>query len=136
MLAQRLNLTDDQKRQWAQIQRQTAQKVRVARKDDSLTEEQMQAQLREIHKDQKQQIMALLTPEQQNALKEFWEEQRQKQQQNKASDNNSSGDSSSSGSSSTQNSDNAKDNDDLFAGMVSDDPAPSQPTQNRKPAHK
>ena len=122
LLAQRLNLTADQKQQWMQIQKQTAQQIRAVRKDDSLSEEQMQARLKEIHKQQRDQVMALLTPEQQAELKAFWEEQRQKQQS----------DSSSSSSPQTQNKE-TENADDLFAGMVSDDPAPPpQPAQNKK----
>jgi|SRR5579864_2061859 len=125
LLAQKLNLTDDQKRQWMQINRETGQKVRAARKDDSLNEEQMQAQLKEIHKQHNQQLFAILTPEQQAALKAFWEEQKQKQQ----NDNSSAGPGS-------QTTDGSKDKqeDDLFAGMVPDpDPAP-EPVQKKKAA--
>lgn len=123
MLAQRLNLTDDQKKQFMQINRETAQKVRAARKDDSLSEEQMQAQLKEIHKQHNQQIFAILTPEQQAELKAFWEEMRKKQQSDSSSANPSG--------QATDNSNN-KEEDDLFAGMVPDpDPAP-QPAPKKK----
>lgn len=129
MLAQRLNLTKEQKQQWQRINRETNDKVWAARKDDSLNEQQMQAQLRETHKQHDQQILAILTPDQQDALREFWQEQKQKQQE-KASGN-SSGDAST-----AQNSINGKEkDDDLFAGMVSDDPAPSQPPQPKKAPH-
>lgn len=122
MLVQRLNLTKEQKQQWQQINRETTEKIWAARKDDSLNEQQMQAQLREIHKQHDQQLLAILTPGQQDALKEFWQEQKQKQQE-KASDNGSG--------------DNGKGKeDDLFAGMVSDDPAPSQSPQPKKAGHK
>ncbi|HEY6968048.1 MAG TPA: hypothetical protein VJA94_02500 [Candidatus Angelobacter sp.] len=122
LLAQKLNLTADQKRQWMQIQKQTARQIRAVRKDDSLSEEQMQAQLKEIHKQQRDQIMALLTPEQQAELKTFWEEQKQRQQSNSSSSSDSPAQ--------TKEDDAA---DDLFAGMVSDDPAPPpQPSQNKK----
>lgn len=125
MLAQKLNLTDDQKKQWMQINRETGQKVRAARKDDSLNEEQMQAQLKEIHKQHNQQIFAILTPEQQAELKAFWEEQRKKQQ----SDN-----STASPSGQATDNSNDKEEDDLFAGMVPDpDPAP-QPAPRKKAA--
>lgn len=122
MLVLRLNLTKEQKQQWQQINRETTEKIWATRKDDSLNEQQMQAQLREIHKQHDQQLLAILTPGQQDALKEFWQEQKQKQQE-KASDNGSG--------------DNGKGKeDDLFAGMVSDDPAPSQPPQPKKAQHK
>jgi len=161
LLAQKLNLTDEQKQQWMQIQRETAQKVRAARKDDSLSEEQMQARLKEIHAQQKGQVLALLSPEQQQLLKDFWEEQRQKQQTDKNPDNSpaydssaqtsstqalsaqassaqassaqaSSAQASSAQASSAQTRENEKE-DDLFAGMVSDDPVPApQLPRNKK----
>jgi Spy/CpxP family protein refolding chaperone len=131
VLAQRLNLTRQQKQQWAQINRETTQKVWAVRKDDSINEAQMQIQLRRIHKEQKEQVLALLTPEQQDALKAFNEEQKRKQQ-NQGSESDSS-----SGNSSTQNGNNSNDqDDDLFAGMVSDDPPASQPAPTKKPASK
>jgi hypothetical protein len=133
MLAQRLKLTADQKQQWQQINRETNEKIWAVRRNESLNEFQMQARLRKIHKEQREQVMALLSPVQQGELKAFTEEQ--KQRQNKAP-NNSSGDNSSAGpASSTQNNDNGTDqDDDLFAGMTSDDPAPSDPAQNKKAA--
>lgn len=125
MLAQRLNLTDDQKKQWMQINRETGQKVHAARKDDSLSEEQMQAQLKQIHKQHNQQLFAILTPEQQAELKSFWEEQKKKQQ-----DDNSSA----SPSSQTTDGNKDKEDDDMFAGMVPDpDPTP-QPAPKKKAA--
>lgn len=113
-----------------QIQRQTTQKVRATRKDDSLSEEQMQRQLKEIHKQQREKVMALLTPEQQAELKAFWEEQRQGQQEKNPESNSPDG-------SSTQNTDSGKEkDDDLFAGMVSDDPVPAPPAQTKKAGKK
>lgn len=129
VLAQRLNLTDDQKQQWIRVQRETAQQVHAARQDNSLTEEQVQARLKEIHKQQRDQVLAILTPEQQESLKAFWEEQKQRQQPDKTSGNNSSSDSAAPDKESEKQ-------DDLFAGMVSDDPVPVQPAQNKKTAPK
>lgn len=85
MLAQRLNLSADQKRQWMQIMRETAQKVRAVRGDQSLTDEQKQAQVKDIHKQQREKVFAILSAEQQDELKKFWAEQRQKQQSDNAS---------------------------------------------------
>lgn len=130
-LAKRLNLTRQQKQQWMQINREANQKVWAARRDDSLNETQMQAQIRKIHKEQKEQVLALLTPEQQDALKAFAEEQKQKQQ-----NMTSATDGSNSEGPATQNGDSKDQDDDLFAGMVSDDPSPSQPQPSRKPAPK
>lgn len=123
LLAQYLNLGDEQKRQWMQIQKETTQNVRAARKDDSLNEEQMQQRIKEIHAEQKRQLTALLTSQQQEALKRWWDEQKQKQQ-NKGPD--AAPDSAAGG---------TKD-DDFFAGMVQDpEPAPQQnqvQNQNKK----
>jgi hypothetical protein len=122
MLSQLLNLTDDQKRQWVQIQKDTTQKVQATRRDDSLNEEQMQQKLREIHREQKQQTLAMLTPQQQEALKNWWEEQKQKQQDKGADANADS-------SASTQAKATDK-GDDFFAGMVQD----PDPASNKSPA--
>lgn len=124
MLAQRLNLTDDQKRLWAQINRETAQAIREARKDDTLNEEQMQAQLKEIHKEHNQRLLAMLSPDQQQELKAFWDEQKQKQRDKASGNNNSNPDPS------FQTSKD-KGDDDLFAGMVPD-PDPVPPPAQKK----
>lgn len=126
-LQRAMNLTAEQKKQWQQINRETNQKIWAARKDDSLNEAQMQAQIREIHRQHNQQLLALLSPEQQETLKQFWEEQKQRQQAKAANDNLATDQT-------AQATDNSKvkEDDDLFAGMVSDDPAPAQPAQNKK----
>jgi site-specific DNA-cytosine methylase len=124
MLAQKLNLTDDQKKEWAQINRETNQKVRATRNDDSLNEEQMQAQLRAIHKEHDQRLLAMLTPEQQADLKSFWEDMKKNNQPNNTSNT----------SPCNQTSDNSKDKDEsgLFAGMVPDpDPVPEVPQKKK-----
>jgi|SRR5579859_2770290 len=126
-LNRRLNFTEDQKQQWILIQRQTAQQIKSARTDDSLNEEQMQEKLKAIHKQNRVQILAMLTPEQQEELKKWWEEQKAaKQQQDAKADPNASNASSPSNNSSTssQSKASAKE-DDFFAGMVQDpEPAP------------
>jgi hypothetical protein len=127
-LFQALNLTADQKKQWQQINRETNQKIWATRKDDSLNEAQMQAQIREIHRQHNQQLLAILSPGQQESLQQFWEEQKQKQQDKTAGSNNSS----SGQTAQADNNSKTKEDDDLFAGMVSDDPAPAQPQQNKK----
>ncbi|HEV2987060.1 MAG TPA: hypothetical protein VG759_01360 [Candidatus Angelobacter sp.] len=120
----RLNFTADQKQQWMLIQRQTAQQIKAARTDDSLNEEQMQEKLRSLHKQNRVQILAMLTPEQQEELKKWWEEQRAaKQQQDAKADPNASNAANTSNASG-QNKTVAKE-DDFFAGMVQDpEPAP------------
>jgi hypothetical protein len=141
MLSSRLNFTEDQKRQWIQIQWDTAQKVRAARRDDSLNEQQMQARLKEIHKEHNQKMFAMLSPEQQDNLKKFWEEQKERRQQDKPTVDSNAGPStpeSASGASATeapatQNKDGeqSQKEDDLFAGMMPEGPLPAQPS-NRK----
>lgn len=122
-LNRRLNFTDDQKKQWVSIQRQTNQQIRAVRKDDSLNEQQMQEKLKAIHKENRAQVLAMLTPEQQEELKKWWEEQRAaKRQQETTSDQNSQ----SAPNTTSQGKSDAKD-DDFFAGMVQDpEPAPKQ----------
>jgi hypothetical protein len=123
-LAQYLNLTESQKWQFVQIQRETTQKVRVARKDDSLSEEQMQQKLKEIHDEQRQRLIALLTTQQQDTLKKWWEEQKQKQQ-----DKNSQ----TTGQVAVQDKDKSSpSDDDLFAGMVQDPEPPARTTPQKK----
>lgn len=114
-IAGKLNLTDDQKQQWVRIQRQTAQEVKAARNDNSLSAEQAQAKLKEIHQQTRRQLMALLSPEQQQELKKLWEEQRQKQQQNSPNPNSGPGQDKGN----KQDQDDAQ-ADDFFAGMVQD----------------
>lgn len=127
MLAQRLNLSDDQKRQWMQIMRETGQKVKALRANQSLSDEQRQARLKEIRKGQREQVFAILSPEQQDALKKFWAEQRQKQQSGNAS-----GDKPAPVMAAAP-SDDPNELDDLFADMTPDpDPTPA-PTP--KPHH-
>lgn len=131
MLAQRLNLSDDQKRQWMQIMRETGQKVKTLRADQSLSDEQRQAQLKQIRKEQREQVFAILSPEQQDELKKFWAEQRQKQKQQS---DNASGDKPAPVMAGTP-SDDPNELDDLFADMTPDpDPAPAQ-TPAKKPHH-
>ncbi len=121
VLAQRLNLTEGQKRQWLQIQRKAAQSVRAARRDDSLNEGQMQQKIKEIHAEQQRQLLGMLTPQQQDALKTWWEEQKQKQQEKKSE---------AAGSGASDDKPGASD-DDFFAGMVQDDDPVAGPAQVR-----
>jgi hypothetical protein len=136
-LAQYLNLSEEQKRQFVQIQRETTQSVRAARRDDTLSEDKMQKKLKEIHADQRRQLLGLLTPEQQEALKKWWEEQKQKQQNKGTS---ATGQAASQDQAVSQEKDKSDaSDDDLFAGMVQDPEPPARPpqTQNQnKPAPK
>jgi hypothetical protein len=131
----RMNFTDDQKQQWALIQKQTVQEIKAARMDDTLNEEQMQEKLRTIHKQNRVQVLAMLTPEQQEELKKWWEEQRaakqQQQQQDAKVTAGSSGSANVSGTSNTTQSKASTKEDDFFAGMVQDpEPAPKSPKKH------
>ncbi len=69
----RLNLTPDQKAQIQPIMQSARQQVQTVRQDTSLTAEQKQAKIREIHQNTRSQIEALLTPEQQQQLQQMWQ---------------------------------------------------------------
>lgn len=113
-----LGLSAEQKQEWLRIQKETAQNVHAARVDDSLNEEQMQQRLREVHTEQRRQLMALLTPQQQDALKHWWEDQKQQKEKEKGVDG---------GSGSGAPTPSSVANDDFFAGMVQDsEPAPAK----------
>ncbi len=70
-MAQRLNLTPDQKAKMKPLLLDQHKQVQAVRADASLTPEQKQGKIREIRKSTHQQVMALLTPEQQQQLKEM-----------------------------------------------------------------
>ena len=105
MLAQKLNLTDEQKKQFQQIGRQTWQQTQTIRQDSSLSDAGKKQKLQELHKQANQQRLGLLTAEQKEQLKQL-REQRKKDHAAEDKDKTSS---------------NKTDEDDLFAGMVSDD---------------
>jgi Spy/CpxP family protein refolding chaperone len=67
----RLNLTSDQKSKIQPLLQAQRQQVEAVRLDSSLTPEQKRAKVREIRQGTKSQIDALLTPEQQQQLKEM-----------------------------------------------------------------
>jgi len=59
-----LNLSDDQKKQVHNIRKQAEEQVQAIRKDSSLTEQQKTIQIRQVRRNQIQQIDEVLTPEQ------------------------------------------------------------------------
>lgn len=67
----RLNLTPDQKSKIQPIMQSSRQQVQAVRADSSLTPEQKQAKVREIHQNAMSQAKAVLTPEQQQQLQEM-----------------------------------------------------------------
>ncbi len=108
-LAQKLNLTDDQKKQFQQIRQNSMEQAKAIHNDSSLTQDQKREKQMALRKQSHQEMFKVLTPEQQARLKQMREEHRQKMQQKKSETDKSS-------SSSGGNAD-----DDPFAGMVSDD---------------
>src|ERR1700712_1602761 len=73
-----LNLTSDQQIQVEAIQKQTAEQLKTLHNDTSLSDDQRRAKGRELRKSTEDQIMAVLTPEQQVKAQEP-REKREKQ---------------------------------------------------------
>lgn len=107
-LAEKLNLTDDQKKQFQQIRQNSMEQAKAIHNDSSLTQDQKREKQIALRKQSHQEMFKVLTQEQQAQLKQMREEHRQKMQQKKGDADKSS----SSGGSG---------DDDPFAGMVSDD---------------
>ncbi len=112
-LAQKLNLTDDQKAQFQKIRRNSMQQTRAIRTDSSLTDEQRKQKMLDLHKQSHQEMFAILTSEQKQKLKQIREEQKKQTQTSEKS-----GQQSSTKKSSINDADA---DDDPFAGMTSDD---------------
>ena len=72
-LMARLNLTDDQRAKIQPILQSSRQQAQAVRNDATLTPEQKQAKIRDIHRGTMTQMNSLLTPEQQQQ----WQEMRQ-----------------------------------------------------------
>ena len=70
-----LNLTDDQKAQMKQIREGTRSQVDAVKNDSSLSAEQKEAKIHEIHHASHQQMKKVLTPEQ---LKQMHENKRER----------------------------------------------------------
>jgi Spy/CpxP family protein refolding chaperone len=75
-LLQRLDLTADQQNQVRNLFQSQRQKVQSVRQDTSLNAEQKQQQIQEIRQSTHQQMLAILTPEQQAKLKQMQERRR------------------------------------------------------------
>jgi Spy/CpxP family protein refolding chaperone len=67
----RLNLTDDQRAKIQPILQSSQQQAQAVRGDTTLSQEQKQAKLREIHQGAMSQVKSLLTPEQQQQMQEW-----------------------------------------------------------------
>jgi Spy/CpxP family protein refolding chaperone len=67
----RLNLTPDQRAKIEPIMKSTREQAQAVRNDTSLTPEQKQAKMREIHQGAMTQVNSLLTPEQQQQMQNW-----------------------------------------------------------------
>jgi Spy/CpxP family protein refolding chaperone len=71
MMSQRLNLTSDQKAKLEPIFANQQEQVQAVKQDTSLTPEQKQAKIRDLRKSTHEQVMGVLTPEQQAQWKQM-----------------------------------------------------------------
>jgi Spy/CpxP family protein refolding chaperone len=76
-----LNLTDDQKAQIKQIREGARSRADAVKNDSSLSADQKETKLREIHRDTHQQMAKVLTPEQRKQMHENMRERREMKQQ-------------------------------------------------------
>jgi Spy/CpxP family protein refolding chaperone len=76
MFAQELNLTPEQKAELKSLRETEKQQAQAIKNDSSLTSEQKKAKFHELRKSSHEQMMAKLTPEQQQKFKEFRKEHR------------------------------------------------------------
>lgn len=116
MLAQKLNLTDAQKEQFMQINRDMRKQGMVVRQDSSLTEAQKKEKIQALRKSSHQQMFSVLTPEQKDTLKQMREQHKKDMEKNKPAGNQASA-TQSAGTTTAA----ATEDDDPFAGMTSDD---------------
>lgn len=68
---ERLNLTQDQKTKIQSLRQSERGQIEAIRNNASLTDEQKQQQIRDLRKNEHQQTLALLTPDQQAQLKQM-----------------------------------------------------------------
>src|SRR5690349_4224302 len=71
MLAEKLNLTDAQKKQFQEINQEMRKQGMAVRQDSSLNDEQKKAKMQELRKHSHQQMFGVLTPEQKEKLKQL-----------------------------------------------------------------
>ena len=74
MLSEKLNLTDDQKAKIKPILEGQAQQMKAIHEDTSLSEDQKKAKKKALHDSLREQINAVLTPEQQAKFKQMQQE--------------------------------------------------------------
>lgn len=73
-LSAELNLTDDQKEKIKPILQGEFQQLKSVHDDSSMSSDQKQAKMKEVHQSAKSQINSILTPEQQQKLQSMKEE--------------------------------------------------------------
>jgi Spy/CpxP family protein refolding chaperone len=112
MLAEKLNLTDEQKQQFQKINKDMRKQAVAIRRDSALNDDQKKEKMQSLRKQAHQQMFGVLTQEQKDKLKELREEHMKEQNKDKPS-----GDQASAKKLGTS----ANDDDDPFAGMTSDD---------------
>ena len=89
-LAQKLNLTDDQKAQFQKIRQNSVQQTKAIRSDSSLTDEQRKQKMLDLHKQSHQQMFGILTSDQKQRLKQMREEHKKQTQTSEGSSQQSS----------------------------------------------
>jgi periplasmic protein CpxP/Spy len=87
-LGEQLNLTDEQKDKLKPILLQEGQRLRATHQDTALSSEQKLDKAKEIHGTFQPQIVAILTPEQQDKYKQLENEARARHQRRKGGDPN------------------------------------------------
>src|SRR5579871_1094119 len=113
MIAQKLNLTDAQKQQFQQINRDMRKQGMAIRQDSSLTEDQKKEKFLALRKQAHQQMFGVLTQEQKDQLKQLREQHKKEQGTDKPAGDQSSA--------AGKTGSAAAEDDDPFAGMTSDD---------------
>jgi periplasmic protein CpxP/Spy len=78
MLSEKLNLTDDQKAKLKPILQEQMQQMKAVHEDSSLAPEQKRGKMKSIHESFREQVNAVLTPEQQAKFKEMQQERMEK----------------------------------------------------------
>jgi periplasmic protein CpxP/Spy len=82
-LSKQLNLTDDQKAKLKTILEDEGKQMRDVRQDTSLSQDQRQDKMKQIHETTNSQINDILTPDQQKKFADLKEQQKTHQQGNK-----------------------------------------------------
>ncbi len=126
-LAAKLNLTDAQKQQFMQINRDTRKQVMAVHNDSSLSDDQKKEKTQDVRKQAHKQMFGILTPEQREKLKEMREQHQKDGDKNNGSakdgekkdGDKKDGGNAPGGQASGKKPD--KGDDDPFAGMTSDD---------------